>query len=70
LNLSNFFTNKVQYMNNMFSGCSSLSKLDISNFSVDNITNLNDMFVGCISLRIENINCRIKSVLIKRLPTI
>ncbi len=70
LNLSNFFTNKVQYMNNMFSGCSSLSKLDISNFSVDNITNLNDIFVGCVSLRIENINCRIKSVLIKRLPTI
>ena len=70
LNLSNFNTNKVQYMNNMFNGCSSLSKLDISNFSVESITNIDNMFRGCISLRIENINCRIKSVLIRRLPTI
>ena len=68
LNLSNFYTNKVQYMNNMFSGCSSLSKLDISNFNVENIINLDDMFKGCISLRIENINCKIKNILIKTYP--
>ena len=70
LNLSNFYTNNVLYMNNMFNGCTSLIKLDISNFSVENITNIDDMFRGCISLRIENINCRIKNILIKRLPSL
>ena len=66
LNLSNFYTNKVQYMNSMFNGCSSLSKLDISNFSVESIINFDDMFRGCFSLRIENINCKIKNILIRR----
>ena len=70
LNLSNFYTNNVQYMNNMFNGCSSLTKLDISNFSAESIINIDNIFRGCISLRIENINCKIKSILIKRLPTI
>ena len=68
LDLSNFYTNKVQYMNSMFYGCSSLSKLDISNFSVENIINFDDMFRECFSLRIENINCKIKNILIKRYP--
>ena len=68
LDLSNFYTNKVQYMNSMFYGCSSLSKLDISNFSVENIINFDDMFRECFSLRIENIKCGIKNILIKRYP--
>jgi hypothetical protein len=57
-------------MNNMFNGCSSLTKLDISNFSAESIINIDNIFRGCISLRIENINCKIKHILIKRLPTI
>ena len=68
LDLSNFYTNKVQYMNSMFYGCSLLSKLDISNFSVENIINFDDMFRECFSLRIENIKCGIKNILIKRYP--
>ena len=68
LDLSNFYTNKVQYMNSMFYGCSSLSKLDISNFSVENIINFDDMFRECFSLKIENIKCGIKNILIKRYP--
>ena len=68
LDLSNFYTNKVQYMNSMFYGCSSLSKLDISNFSVENIINYDDMFRECFSLRIENIKCGIKNILIKKYP--
>ena len=66
LNLSSFYTNKVQYMNSMFSGCSSLSELNLSNFSVENIINLDDMFRGCFSLKLENIDCKIKNILIKR----
>ena len=66
LNLSSFYTNKVQYMNSMFSGCSSLSKLDISNFNVEKIINMEDMFRGCFSLKLENIDCKIKNILIKR----
>ena len=66
LNLSSFYTNKVQYMNSMFYGCSLLSKLDISNLSVENIINMDDMFRGCFSLKIENIDCKIKNILIKR----
>ena len=66
LNLLNFFTNKVQYMNSMFYGCSSLSELDISNFSVESIINMDDMFRGCFSLKLENINSKIKNILIKR----
>ena len=66
LNLSSFYTNKVQYMNSMFYGCSSLSKLDISNFNVESIINMDDMFRGCFSLKLENIDCKIKNILIKR----
>ena len=31
----------------MFSGCSSLKKLNISNFNTNNVTNMRAMFWGC-----------------------
>ena len=34
----------------MFSGCSSLTSLDVSNFKTENVTNMNQMFYGCSGL--------------------
>jgi len=47
LNLSNFNTRNVVYMNHMFSRCSSLKELNLSNFKTKNETDMNGMFFGC-----------------------
>ena len=47
LNLSNFNTNNVSDMNNMFHGCSSLKELNLSNFNTNNVTDMSWMFFGC-----------------------
>ena len=47
LNLSNFNTNNVTYMEGMFSGCSSLKELNLSNFNTNNVTDMAGMFFGC-----------------------
>ena len=47
LNLSNFNTNKVFYMNDMFCECSSLKELNLSNFNTNNVTYMGFMFNGC-----------------------
>ena len=44
-----FKTNKVTNMSNMFSGCSTLKKLNLSNFNTNNLTNMEGMFIGCSS---------------------
>ena len=49
-NLSNFNTNNVTNMSDMFYGCSSLINIDLSNFNTNNVTDMNDMFNGCSSL--------------------
>ena len=48
------FDKNLTKMNNMFSGCSSLIKLDLSNFNTDNATDMSFMFSSCSSL--QNIN--------------
>ena len=47
LNLSNFNTNKVTIMRNMFYNCSSLKELNISNFNTNNVKDMSNMFYKC-----------------------
>ena len=42
-------------MSGMFSGCSSLKKINLSNFKTQNAENTFFMFNGCFSLKRENI---------------
>ena len=44
-------TSKVEDMNSMFAGCSSLTTLNLSRFDTSNVTDMSYMFVGCISLK-------------------
>ncbi|MGY3723785.1 BspA family leucine-rich repeat surface protein, partial [Lactococcus garvieae] len=48
--MNNFNTSNVTYMNSMFSGCSSLTTLDLSSFDTSNVTRMGSMFSGCSSL--------------------
>ena len=48
--LKKFNTGKVNYMGNMFSGCSSLTSLGIGNWNTSQVTNMAGMFEGCSSL--------------------
>ena len=43
-------TSEVTDMSYMFSGCSSLTSLDLRGFDTGNVTNMNSMFYGCSSL--------------------
>ena len=43
-------TSKVTDMNSMFSGCSSLTELDLSNFDTSKVKYMNAMFVNCTNL--------------------
>ena len=52
LNLSNFKTDNVINMNEMFKGSSSLKELDISNFNVDKAS-VEEIF-SCISKKLDN----------------
>ena len=47
LDLSNFHTEKVQYMSGMFKNDILLKNLDISSFNVDNVKSMNEMFTNC-----------------------
>ena len=46
-----FNTSNVTNMSFMFSGCSSLTSLDLSNFDTSNVTDMGNMFSGCTSLQ-------------------
>ena len=48
--ISNLKTDNVTDMCYMFSGCSSLTSLNVSGFKTDNVTDMNSMFNGCSSL--------------------
>ena len=48
--LSNLNTDNVTNMSSMFSGCSSLTSLDLGGFKTDNVTDMSSMFDGCSSL--------------------
>ena len=47
LNLNNFNTNNVIYMDYMFWGCSSLKELNLNNFNTNNVSDMDCMFNGC-----------------------
>ena len=52
-------TSKVTNMSGMFSGCRSLTSLDLSNFNTSNVTYMSGMFNGCsglTSLDLSNFN--------------
>ena len=60
VNLSNFNTNKVKYMSDMFEGCSSLKSLNLANFDTSNVEWMDEMFSGCSSLTsidLSSFNC-------------
>ena len=40
----------------MFSGCSSLSELNLNNFNTNKVRNMTHMFSGCSSLKELNLN--------------
>ena len=51
INFGNCFdTSGVRYMIDMFSGCSSLTSLDLSGFDTSNVTEMEAMFSDCSSL--------------------
>ena len=49
-NLNLLDTSNVTNMDSMFSGCSSLTSLDVSKFDTSNVTNMDCMFRSCSSL--------------------
>ena len=42
-------------MASMFSGCKSLTNIDLSNFNTQNVTDMSFMFSGCDSLKKKNV---------------
>ena len=50
LNVSNFNTNNVIYMFDMFVGYSSLIELNLSNFNTNKVESMNSMFNNCRNL--------------------
>ena len=54
--LENLNTSIVTDMNSMFSGCESLTALDLSSFDTKNVTNFAYMFMGCTGLQIVDVN--------------
>ena len=59
LNLSLFYTPKVEIMWNMFKNCKSLKYLDLSTFDTSKVTDMESMFEGCeglISLSLVKFN--------------
>ncbi|MBO5632076.1 MAG: BspA family leucine-rich repeat surface protein, partial [Aeriscardovia sp.] len=48
--LEYFNTSNVKDMQSFFSGCSSLSSLDLTHFDTSNVENMSEMFSGCSSL--------------------
>ena len=57
--MSNFNTENVERMSEMFSGCGQLTSLDVSNFNTENVEGMSEMFCGCkqlTSLDVSNFN--------------
>ena len=50
LDLSNFDTSNVTYMDSMFYNCSSLTNLDLRSFNTSKVTAIEYMFYGCSKL--------------------
>ena len=56
LDVSNFNTSNVMYMQEMFYYCRSLTTLDVSNFDTSKVTNIADMFNTCQNLTTLNLS--------------
>ena len=50
LTLSNFYTNNVEIMWDMFKGCKELTSLDLTSFNTAKVTDMESMFEGCENL--------------------
>lgn len=50
IGLEYFNTSNVANMVSMFSGCTSLTSLDLSTFNTENVIDMQDMFSGCTNL--------------------
>ena len=64
VDLSNFNTKKVEYMDSMFNGCKSLINLDLSNFNTESVKDMSNMFQNCYSLQKDNIRIQDDALLI------
>ena len=56
LDVSNFDTSNIKYMDEMFWGCSNLTSLDVSNFNTTKATSMGSMFGNCSSLTSLNVS--------------
>ena len=56
LDLSNFDTSQVTYMQSMFFGMSNLTTLNLSNFDTSKVTNMGAMFLGMSNLTSLNLS--------------
>ena len=56
LNLSNFNTNKVTDMKNIFECSFSLEELNLNSFNTNKVTSMRYMFWNCISLKKLNLS--------------
>ena len=56
LNLTNFNTENVIFMDGMFSGCQSLKELNLANFNTNKVISMDNMFYDCQSLKELNIS--------------
>lgn len=50
IDLSEFDTSEVVYMDSMFYGCNAVWDIDLSNFDTSKVTDMHNMFNGCSSL--------------------
>ena len=51
LDLTNFDTSQVEFMQELFKGCKSLEYLDISTFDTINVIQMESMFENCITIK-------------------
>ena len=63
LNVSNFNTNNVTNMSQMFSGCSSLKELNLANFNMSKVNNYYLMLYGCSDEVIKKIKKNNKNII-------
>ena len=67
LNISNFKTDRLEEMSEMFSGCSKLTVLNLNNFSTGNVEYNSNVFKGCNALTTVRVGNRFSSELKRRL---
>ena len=62
LNISNFTTTNVTYMNGMFYGCSSLKELNLNKLITNNVIYMSSMFYGCSNELLVKIKTQYKNI--------